>query len=86
MYLSPRSFINQPVTALSTHAIGQARGFLPLYHADIQNRCPGCGKSHWNVGRLMAECAFCETALPLAITASQPMEPRFMSRNSETAH
>ena len=30
------------------------------------NRCPGCGRSHWYVGRLLAECGFCGTALPLA--------------------
>lgn len=27
--------------------------------------CPGCSRSHWHVGRLSAECAFCATALPL---------------------
>jgi hypothetical protein len=29
------------------------------------NHCPGCGRSHWIIGRLSAECAFCSTALPL---------------------
>lgn len=37
-----------------------------LYRDDATNACPGCGKSHWLVGRVMAQCAFCETALPLA--------------------
>jgi hypothetical protein len=46
----------------SDHA---ARGFVPTYHAGEFNRCPGCGRSHWLVGRLLAECAFCATALPL---------------------
>jgi hypothetical protein len=27
--------------------------------------CPGCGRTHWLVGRSTAECAFCATALPL---------------------
>ena len=42
-----------------------ARGYAPVYHAHEVNRCPGCGRSHWLVGRLLAECAFCATALPL---------------------
>lgn len=44
------------------------RGFQPLYHQDEVNRCPGCGRSHWYVGRLSAECGFCGTALALADT------------------
>lgn len=27
--------------------------------------CPGCGRSHWHVGRITAQCAFCATAIPL---------------------
>jgi hypothetical protein len=42
------------------------RGYQPVYHAHEVNRCPGCGRSHWLVGRLLAECAFCATALPLS--------------------
>lgn len=42
------------------------RGFVPAYHAGEYNRCPGCGRSHWLIGRLLAECAFCTTALPLS--------------------
>lgn len=44
------------------------RGFLPLYHMGEVNRCPGCGRSHWLVGRLSAECGFCATAIALADT------------------
>ena len=44
------------------------RGFLPLYHQGERNRCPGCGRSHWYVGRLSAECGFCGTAVALAET------------------
>ena len=41
------------------------RGYVPLYREDEVNRCPGCGRTHWYVGRISAECAFCGTALPL---------------------
>jgi len=65
MYLSPRTSVNQPAPGLGDN--GMARGYQPLYHLDIVNRCPGCGKSHWHVGRFSAECAHCETTLPLAM-------------------
>jgi hypothetical protein len=41
------------------------RGYHVVYRAGEANRCPGCGRSHWYVGRLSAECGFCGTALPL---------------------
>lgn len=41
------------------------RGYGPVYHSGEVNHCPGCGRSHWHVGRVSAECAFCSTALPL---------------------
>lgn len=40
-------------------------GYRIVYRAREINHCPGCGRSHWIVGRLTAECAFCATALPL---------------------
>lgn len=39
---------------------------LAYRHGD---RCPGCSRAHWHIGRIMAECAFCCTALPLAEAA-----------------
>lgn len=36
------------------------------YHKGETNHCPGCGRTHWFLGRATAECAFCATALPLA--------------------
>ena len=45
------------------------RGYQPLYHLGEVNRCPACGRSHWYVGRLSAECGFCGTAMALAETA-----------------
>jgi hypothetical protein len=43
-----------------------ARGYHAVYRENEVNRCPGCGRTQWYVGRLMAECGFCATALPLA--------------------
>jgi hypothetical protein len=40
-------------------------GYRVAYHPQETNHCPGCGKSHWMIGRMTAECAFCGTALPL---------------------
>lgn len=45
------------------------RGFSVVYHPNAANHCPGCGRSNWHVGRQVAECAFCATALPLADSA-----------------
>ena len=42
------------------------RGYQPLYHEGEVNHCPACGRSHWYVGRLSAECGFCGTAMALA--------------------
>lgn len=36
------------------------------YRLSEPNTCPGCGQSHWYVGRMSAECAFCHTALPIS--------------------
>jgi len=41
------------------------RGYHVAYRDNQINHCPGCGRSHWYVGRLSAECGFCGTALPL---------------------
>jgi hypothetical protein len=42
-----------------------SRGYHAVYHDNEVNHCPGCGRTHWIIGRLSAECAFCATALPL---------------------
>jgi hypothetical protein len=47
------------------------------YHEGEVNHCPGCGRSQWHVGRTLAECAFCGTALMLM---EQPRAPRPMLR------
>ena len=43
-----------------------ARGYNVVYRNDESNRCPGCGRASWYVGRVTAECGFCGTALALA--------------------
>jgi len=43
----------------------QERGYHVAYREREVNHCPGCGRTHWLIGRLLAECAFCATALPL---------------------
>ncbi len=43
-----------------------ARGYHAVYREQEVNHCPGCGRTHWIIGRVSAECAFCATALPLA--------------------
>ncbi|MDF7775509.1 hypothetical protein P1X14_09645 [Sphingomonas sp. AOB5] len=40
-------------------------GYRIGYRANETNHCPGCGQSHWMIGRMTAECANCGTALPL---------------------
>lgn len=42
------------------------RGYHAIYRQNDVNRCPGCGRSHWIIGRMLAECGFCATALPLS--------------------
>lgn len=42
-----------------------ARGYHAVYRDNEVNHCPGCGRTHWHIGRVLAECAFCSTALPL---------------------
>ncbi|MDT7934364.1 MAG: hypothetical protein RQ833_07150 [Sphingomonadaceae bacterium] len=42
---------------------------IASYRPDSANHCPGCARSHWIVGRLTAECAFCGTAMPIATGA-----------------
>lgn len=45
-----------------------ARGHHVVYRSNETNRCPGCGRANWYVGRITAECSFCGTAIVLADT------------------
>lgn len=42
------------------------RGHHVVYRSNENNRCPGCGRAQWYVGRMTAECGFCGTAVALA--------------------
>ena len=67
------------------------RGHHLVYRANESNHCPGCGRSHWYIGRVSAECGFCGTAIPLAETArheviSAAPRPRSMSSVDQRRH
>lgn len=51
------------------------RGYVITYRPGQPNFCPGCGHSHWHVGRSTVECARCETALPIAADPRRQREP-----------
>ncbi|HZV18489.1 MAG TPA: hypothetical protein VFF84_07370 [Sphingobium sp.] len=54
------------------------------YHPGTLNYCPGCAGTHWLIGRVMAQCARCDTALPLAQVAETPVRPLFVSHATRT--
>ena len=63
------------------------RGYHAVYRENEINHCPGCGRTHWYLGRLSAECAFCETALPLQEAYSQGPAPAVIGwRSRQTYH
>lgn len=41
------------------------RDMIAVYRPGGVMHCPDCGQSQWLIGRVMAECACCEAALPL---------------------
>jgi hypothetical protein len=53
--------VNEP----TAHHIPR-RGYHAVFRQNETNHCPGCGRTHWYVGRVSAECGFCSTALPFA--------------------
>jgi hypothetical protein len=55
--------MSAPIT--DYRAFQAARGYLILYRRAETNHCPACGHAAWLVGRTMAECARCATAIPL---------------------
>jgi hypothetical protein len=58
--------LTNPVSEMRKTFDPSGRGYHAVYHEHEVNHCPGCGRTHWIIGRISAECAFCATALPLA--------------------
>jgi hypothetical protein len=58
-----------------------SRGYHAVYRENEVNHCPGCGRTHWFVGRTLAECGFCATALPLSESWRQPAAAVFITRS-----
>lgn len=54
------------------------RGYSVIYRHGYVNHCPGCGRSHWWVGRVSAECAFCDTAIPFDRPREAPDQHPFI--------
>ena len=42
-----------------------SRPYCLVYRPEVVNHCPGCTHTNWMVGRMVAECGFCGTVLPL---------------------
>jgi len=45
---------------------------MPTYRIGAGNRCGRCGGEQWLVGRVTAECVFCDEVLPLDSSSSTP--------------
>lgn len=58
-----------------------ARGYHAVYRENQVNHCPGCGRTHWYVGRSLAECGFCATALPLSESFGASTMARVVGRS-----
>lgn len=61
-----------------------ARGFHAIYRPNEVNTCPGCGRTHWLIGTITAECAFCSTALPI-LGETRTGRPAFFQRGARPA-
>ena len=62
--------------APASFAAGLAqRGHHIVYRANAENQCPGCGRSHWYIGRISAECGFI-TPPPVWTTKAQAILER----------
>jgi len=55
--------------------------YLALYRVGETNRCPGCRGEQWFVGRMMAECSQCGSALPLEQFSTYSATPRIECRD-----
>ena len=71
--------------AAASFAAGLAkRGHHIVYRANESNHCPGCGRSHWYIGRVSAECGFCGTAVPLAEASWHEASPTKSSASARS--
>lgn len=61
------------------------RGHHIVYRTNTDNHCPGCGRSHWYIGRMSAECGFCGTAIPLAEAHSNEAVPAGARRHAPSS-
>ena len=68
------------------HFDPRVRGYHAVYRENEVNHCPGCGRTHWYLGRLLAECAFCETALPLTEAYRQGPAPAVLGWRSRPSY
>lgn len=53
-----------------------SRPFALVYRQNAVNHCPGCTHTNWMIGRMVAECGFCGTVLPLRDSALLAASPR----------
>jgi hypothetical protein len=73
--------------AAPSFAAGLAkRGHHIVYRANESNHCPGCGRSHWYIGRVSAECGFCGTAVPLAEASWHEASPAKSSAGARSVN
>jgi hypothetical protein len=63
---------------MQTGEMNRQRGYHLVYREHEVNRCPGCGRTHWLIGRMSAECAFCATALPLEASLRESTSTRLV--------
>ena len=73
-----------PMESHRDHFDPNLRGYHAVYRDKEVNHCPGCGRTHWHIGRMLAECAFCATALPLQEAHRQGQAPTITSRSGMT--
>jgi hypothetical protein len=53
------------MTVRFSGTIGQSHASALAYRPGRALPCPSCGERQWLVGRIVAECACCQTALPI---------------------
>ncbi len=61
---APVAVLIEPMRASDPEAIA-LRGNHVVFRPGETNRCPGCSGTHWQVGRVTAECFLCGTALAI---------------------